>query len=224
MAGVANKVGLVAIAKAAELLTEAGDPVSRAGLSQYCRDHGLKGEKSGRAVLVDFEEVQEHRRLNFTREVMSGRKVEAVAPPAPVAEVVQIPPKDDPQRGLKQVQLRQALREEAIAEGRLAEIAEVDAGAAEAVAELRAAFVAARAQIAEELAAELGLAPDKVRVLRAGLKRYDRVGQERFATRMGRALATGNETTGEAVARLKELTAHSVRIRAKGQTARFAVG
>lgn len=217
----AAPIGLVSVVRCAELLTAAGDKIERSALSRYCDVHGLKGARDGRSVLVDFEAVQAHRAANYQREVMAGG---VALPPAPTpvasaaieaqpAPVAQIPPRDDPQRGLKAVQLRRELREEAQEEGRLTETAEVDAGAAEAIVEMRSSFAAVRADLAERMAAELGVPPEKVRTLRAWLKRYDRVGQERFAARMARALSEGNESQGEARDRLMTLAGHAIRLR-----------
>jgi hypothetical protein len=212
--------GHVSVTRCAALLTEAGDKIDRSALSRYCDTHGLKLPKVGKEVLVDFEAVQAHRSANYTRQVMSGgvEVPEATSPaPAAAAQVVPIPTAADPARELKQLQLRREQREEALAEGNLTTVAEVDAGAAEAIVEMRAAFAAARATEAEKLAAELGVPPEKVRIIRAGLKRYDRVGQDRFATRIAKALAEGNEGAGPALDRLNALAAHALRLRAVRQ-------
>ncbi|MCY1649086.1 hypothetical protein OVA11_19100 [Caulobacter sp. SL161] len=214
-------IGRVSVARAAELLTAAGDVIERSALSRYCDAHSLKLGKVGREVMVDFEAVRDHRKNNYTRSVMSGEALHSVpateaAPPTPnpTSAARDEPVKLDEHRQLKAVQLRRELREEAAEEGKLTDVAEVDAGAAEAIVEMRAAFVEVRADFAERLAAELGLPSEKVRTLRAALKRYDRVGQDRFATRIGKALAAGNESTGEALDRLMTLAAHAVRLRA----------
>lgn len=216
-------VGLVSVARCAELLTAAGDSIERSALSRYCDKHGLKQGRA-KGTRVDFETVRAHRAANYTREVMSGRPV-AATPASPsaqaleapaAAQVVRIPERDDPARGLKEIQLRAAQREEAEAEGRLTHVAEVDAGAAEAIVEMRAAFAESRGPSAEHLAAELGLPPEKVRVLRAALRRYDRVGQERFAARIARALQDVNrEGPDEAQTRLARLAAMAVRLRGR---------
>lgn len=209
--------GHVSVARCAALLSEAGDKIDRSALSRYCDTHALKLGKVGKEVIVDFEAVQAHRAANYTREVMSGGvTIQAPQSPAaapPSATVTQIPAADDPSRELKRIQVRREMRDEAQAEGALTTVAEVDAGVAEAIVEMRSAFAAARASEAERLAAELGVPPEKVRVLRAGLKRYDRIGQDRFATRIARTLAMTNEGAGEALDRLVALAAHSVRLR-----------
>lgn len=198
--------GQVSVARCAVLLTEAGDKIDRSALSRYCDTHALKLGRQGKEVRVDFEAVQAHRAANYTREVMSGAPIAA-------ASVTPIPPADDPARELKRLQVRRELRDEAASEGQLTSVAEVDAGAAEAIVEMRAAFAAERANAAERLAAELGAPPEKVRLIRAHLKRYDRAGQERFATRIAKALIDGNETAGEALDRLTLLAANAVRLR-----------
>lgn len=228
-------IGLVSLARCAELLTLAGDKIDRSALSRYCDTHALKGPKVGREVHVDFEAVRAHRVANYQRQVMAGgRELPATAvatlalpmapaavaepepaPVQPVATVAQIPARDDPARQLKELELRRRQREEALEEGHLTDVAEVDAGLAESVVTMRAAFAEVRADFAEALAAQLGLPPEKVRVLRAGLKRYDRVGQERFADRLAKVLQDANETGSEAEARLTQLAAHAVRLRGR---------
>lgn len=230
-------IGPVSIARCAELLTEGGDRIDRSALSRYCDTHGLKLPKQGKIVPVDFETVRDHRVKNYTRELQSGQPI---PPPAPVAQprLALVEPAAEPapaamsanavvasmpeHRGLKAVQLRQALRDEAIAEGLLTRTDQVDAGAAEAIVEMRAAFAAVRPDLAERLAAELGLSPEKVRVLRSGLKRYDRLGQERFAKRIAQALRDGNESEGEAADRLRTLTWVAGKLRSVSNRA-FAV-
>lgn len=211
-----QKVGVVSIAECAKLLTEAGDKIDRSALSRYCDTHGLKLEKVGKAQPVDFEAVKAHRAGNYQREVMSGQQLPLAPAPAPVApapSVNAIVASMEEHRGLKAVKLRRELREEAEEEGRLTPTDQVDAGAAEAIVEMRAAFAAVRADHAERLAAELQLPPEKVRILRAGLKRYERIGQERFVKRIAKALRSGNESEGEALARLMNLTWVANRLR-----------
>jgi len=223
---------VVSVARCAELLTAAGDKIDRSALSRYCDTHGLKLGKVGREVQVDFNVVKAHRASNYTREVMSGAALNAApeAEPPPVqAEMAMIAPSPAPaaraqspteqianmaeHRGLKAVQLRNALRDEAKAEGLLTIVAEVEAGLAEAIVEMRSAFAHANEDHAELIAAELALPPEKVRTLRAALKRFARVGQERFAGRMVKALKSGHEQEGAASERLRKLTAHAVRLR-----------
>ncbi len=214
--------GNVSVARCAELLSANGDKIERSALSRYCDTHGLKLGKQGREVLVNYEAVQKHRAANYTREIMSGHPlasggadlVERAQSPIP-APVAQIPARDDPARELKAAQLRQTLREEALALGELTLTAEVDAGMADAIAELRSAFAAELHDQAELLAAELRLPPEQVRQLRAGLKRYARIGQSRFAAGMVRLIAAAREPEGAARARLAELTALAVRQRAR---------
>lgn len=221
-----DTIGPVSVARCAELLTAKGDKIDRSALSRYCDAHGLKGEKIGREVKVDYETVAAHRAANFTREVMSGAAIEAtIVPAAPVAAptlVAQVAPPMSPtaqianmseHRGLKAVQLRRELREEAHEEGLLTVVAEVDAGVAEAIVEMRAAFAHANEDCSERLAAELNLPPERVRALRAAFKRFAQIGQERFATRMAKTLAAGNEPVGDAIDRLKALSAYAVRLR-----------
>lgn len=210
----------VSVSRCAEMLAAAGDVIDRSALSRYCDTHGLKLGRVGKEVMVDYEAVRAHRADNYQRQVMSGgvelppaNPVREMAPPAPLATVTAIPERSDPARELKQLELRRRQREEAIEEGQLTGVAEIDAGAAEAIVEMRSAFAAARADFAERLGAELGIQPEKVRVLRAGLKRFERAGQTRFAERMARTLAAVNEAPSQALDRLNVLAGHAMRLR-----------
>lgn len=229
-------VGAVSVARCAELLTAAGDKIDRSALSRYCDAHSLKLGKQGREVMVDFETVQKHRADNYTRSVMAGDlaapPITVAPPPASLLELAagaerpavvsrdEGPVPLDAHRRLKEVQLRRELRDEAIEEGQLADVSEIDAGAAEAIVEMRASFAEARGEFAERLAADLGVPPERVRFIRAALKRYDRIGQERFATRLGKALAEANETAEEGLGRLMALAAYAVRLRADRKASR----
>lgn len=199
---------LVSISRCAELLAQAGDVIDRSALSRYCDQHNLKRERAGRQTLVDFEEVRAHRAASYTREVMSGR---AVAPTEPhLATVTPIDP-------AKRRAAAQAQKEELdLAErlGELTAIAEVDAGAAQAITDLRSAFQSVLHDQSEQLAAELALPPERIRQLRAGLTRFARVGQQRFAAALAGSLAAANEPSSAAHARLIHLAAIAARLRA----------
>lgn len=204
-APVSGAGGLVSIARCAAMLAEAGDRIERSALSRYCDTHGLKRGRQGRETLVDFGEVREHRANSYSREVMSGRPV---APAAPVIDM-------DPARRIKAAQATQAELDLARDMGEITDIAEVDAGAADAIVAMRAAFAEAGHVEAERLAAELRVPPEQVRVIRAAMKRFARHGQERFAQRMSRALAAANEPADAAHGRLMTLAAHALRLRAE---------
>lgn len=201
----------VSVSRCAEMLTELGDVIGRPALSRYCDTHGLKVGKVGRDVMVDFETVRDHRKVNYQREVMGGAAPEPAAQPEP--KVVNIPPRDDPARQLKELALKRERREDAVEEGLLASVAEMDAGAALAIVEMRAAFAEKSDSVSRALAGELGLPPEKLRTLRAGLKRYARLGQEVFAERMARTLAMVNEPQAEALDRLAALAIQAARLR-----------
>lgn len=218
-------IGRVSISRCAELLTAAGDRIDRSALSRYCDAHGLKLPKVGREVMVDFEAVRTHRAENFQREVMSGQPVPAAVLPMPA--VTPEPPQPQQlspmaqiasmteHRELKAIAVRAALRAEAKEEELLTETAEAEAGAAEAIVEMRTAFAATRTDLAEVMVARLGLKPEHVRPVRDFLKQYDRKGQHRFAEAMARLLKQGNDESGEALERLQTLAAVSMRMRAR---------
>lgn len=209
--------GRVSISKCAVLLTAAGDRIDRSALSRYCDAHGLKLAQLGKAVLVDFASVRAHRAENLQREVMSGQAVPSpqAAPVLAAASANQVVSSMPEHRELKAVALRHALREEAKEEGLLTETAEAEAGAAEAIVQMRSAFAAERTVLAEKMVARLGLKPEHVRPIRDFLRQYDRLGQTRFAQVMAKALADGNEETSEAHLRLTALAAASMRLRAR---------
>lgn len=199
---------LVSVSECARMLCLAGDQVTQSALSRYCDLHSLKLHKSGRSVLVDFESVRRHRAENYTRAVMSGRPGADLAPvpdPGP-----QLP---DPSRELKRIQVRRELRDEAVAEGKLTPVHEVEAGIADAVVSLRSAFAAERPSAAERLAAALAIPPEKIRLIRAAFKDFERLGQARFSGELLKLVPVAGETSGETADRLTALSEMSLRLR-----------
>lgn len=73
---------LISLRKCATRLTESGDPIKNPALGRYVKKHGLsRGTGPRRAVLVDFAEVSQHRKDNFTREwAAQGNKKSNPAP------------------------------------------------------------------------------------------------------------------------------------------------
>lgn len=129
---------LVTIAKAAELLTKAGDPITAPNVSRYVERWGesIWSEKRGRTRMVDLAELIEHRRTNVqVADKQSARGVELAPSPVIPAAVVPPPPAPvatpedapddcaDPEslgelnRALKQLELRKRKREEDLADG-----------------------------------------------------------------------------------------------------------
>lgn len=215
-----QRIGPVSLARCAELLTAAGDKIDRSALSRYTDRHSLKLPRQGKEQLVDFETVQAHRSENYTREVQSGTPVPVVAAaaqpaPAPGGSMTQQVLQLSEHRELKAIQVRRELREEAKEEGLLTEVAEVEAGAADAIVALRTAFAADRGALAETIVARFGLKPEDVRPMRDILRRYDRKGQEAFAGAMAKLLVEGYEETGDTLERLQLLAAVSIRMRAR---------
>jgi hypothetical protein len=171
----------ISIAEAARRLTEAGDRISRPGLSIYLSQHaeaGLFVEEAGRRV-VDFERLVAHRAENI--------RIRAKPSPSPAA--------DDPRPAAKAPSVRfsgtQAdgaarkamadaeLRELDLAErrGELVAASEVDRAGREAIALMQAAFEHAIESDAASLSVKYGL---DERIARIALKSFMRRGLDEF--------------------------------------------
>lgn len=127
---------LVTIAKAAELLAKAGDPITAPNVSRYVERWGeaIWSEKRGRTRMVDLAELIEHRRTNVqVADKQAARGVELAPQPAaalvPAVPAPAAPPEDAPEdgadpeslgelnRALKVLELRKRKREEDLADG-----------------------------------------------------------------------------------------------------------
>lgn len=66
MQPMAPPIGMVPLARAAQLLSGSGDPIHPSNLSRYLeRWPGIPNEKRGKVRMVDFEKLAEHRRTNI---------------------------------------------------------------------------------------------------------------------------------------------------------------
>lgn len=162
----ARKPGWVTVAAAAAELTRAGDTIDASNVSRYlARNPDIPQEKEGKFRFVDLAALKAHRSSSlFVADKRQAREIDAVGPVrTPVA-----PPTDDAgdQRGaqssssplqttnfeLKQIELRRARREEAIEEGSLIPIGDLQA----VVTAAMGAFTAELARQEQALTAKLG--------------------------------------------------------------------
>jgi hypothetical protein len=216
----------VSISVCADRLTELGDVVERSSLSRYCDDHGLKlGKKPGvRGVAVDFDQVRRHRAENYTREIMTGGVAVPPAdapaapdpkPQAPVAPQAPAPVADlDPARREKAAKAEKAELELARAKGELAEISDIDAGLADALANLRQLAQTSAKQAATETAAEIGVPPDQIRALTIRFKSFYRDLEAKFIGDMAALTAEAREPRSRAIRRLDILAGEAAKLRA----------
>ncbi|MGY6663376.1 MAG: hypothetical protein ACXIVO_13760 [Glycocaulis sp.] len=228
----------VSLTDAARLLTAEGDRADRSTLSRYCDQHGIEKRRQGRTAFVDLNALRQHRRENYTREVMSGRALPpelpqqpptsrqisapasashaAPLPASPSAEVRDL----DPARREKAAKASMAELELAQRLGQLVLIAEVDAGMADAVAGLRQTANALVRQAAQEMVAELGVSADQVRPVQILLKRFARRMEARFIEGCAQLTGEVREPRSAANARLAELAALSLELRGDAESAK----
>jgi hypothetical protein len=221
----ADQSNWVSLAEAARILTAEGDRADRTTLSRYCDNHGLEKRRQGRAALIDLNALRVHRRENYTREVMSGRTLEPSGPaqqqaqttaqPAPAAadNTLRLPDAQDPARREKAAKAEMAELSLAERQGKLVLITEVDAGMAEAIAEIRSIAMTEARQTAKEMTADLGLTSDQVRVLQVSLKRFARKIESGFITRCAELTGEVREPKSAARKRLETLTIKAMALR-----------
>lgn len=175
--------GLVNLTRAAELLTEAGDVVTRSTLSRYVNQHeDALTPTRGHQTLVDFEALQRHRSENIF-----------LAPSKRSAEEIAAASRSEEAAGNLRAQRR--LRELDLAERErlLTPRREVKEAAVVAVSALRNAFSLSLAETAEMIAATTGC---EARLIRPHLRSFERKGLEAFI----RTLIDHGLTTEEEVA------------------------
>ncbi|CAK9078252.1 Uncharacterized protein SCF082_LOCUS48625 [Durusdinium trenchii] len=231
----ADRPDLVSISDCADRLNKLGDPITRSGLSRYCKDHDLKrGKVKGiRGEAVDFDEVRKHRLGNFQREVMSGGvQIEEPliergdapiddVPPAAAEKPAQDPAKQkpgdvvsmDPHRREKNAKAELAELNLAKAKGELALISDIDAGLADAIANVRQLAVAQAKAAAHTAARELGLPPDQIRALQVSFKKFYRDLESRLIDDMAGLTAEAREPRSAARHRLDRLSDMATKIR-----------
>ena len=219
---------LVSIAECARRLAKIGDPVERSALSRYCDSHNLKIGSGSRPKVV-FEDVVKAR-SSYQREVMSGRPgpdlTASPQNPAPIrAENTNIADpadqmlhRNDPSRRKKAAEADKAEIELAKTRGELVAMAEVDAGMADAIAQMRQSLEAGLSDSADQLAAELRLPPEDARTIKTHMKAFVREAQAKFSgacAEVSRDLTADArpETVRSARRRLRELAARAQMMR-----------
>jgi hypothetical protein len=162
---------LVDITTAAALFTRAGKPVDRTNLGRFIATRNFPVKQDGRRRIVNAKDLFEAYTTDFSRQVMAGESGRSTAPAA------------KPNPKMREAELKAQSLELDLAERlrRVVPADEVAAALAEAIAQLRAAHAQATVDQADMLLQELGLPAHKLAVLRNGLKRFGRVGQEKFA-------------------------------------------
>lgn len=175
--------GLVNLTRAADLLTESGDAVTRSTLSRYINQHeDALAPTRGRETLVDFEALQRHRSENI---FLSGTK-RSVEDLAAASRSEEAAGNLRAQRRLRELDLGER---EKVLTPRL----EVEEAAVVAVSSLKNAFSLALAETAEVIAATVGC---EARLIRPHLRSFERKGLEAFI----RTLIDHGLTTEEEVA------------------------
>ncbi|TBW33366.1 hypothetical protein EYW49_20620 [Siculibacillus lacustris] len=159
--------GTVSLTRAAELLTEAGDPVTRSTLSRYVKQHGdaLAPSTVGRETVVDYEDLAAHRAEN----------IRLAAKPAPTQKADSS--RSEEAAGNLRAQRRLRELELGEREGHLTLRREVEEAAVVAVSSLRNAFSLAVADTSEAIAATVGV---EARLIRPHLRAFERKGLEAF--------------------------------------------
>lgn len=224
------------IAAAARALSAEGDEITRQGLSKYCATHGLT-RQTPRGVRVSLAAVRQHRQQNYQREVMSGGvqlAPPASAPAAPANDaapllppatsrpaqgggagnVIDLAEAADPSRRLKQLQVEEQELDLAKMRGEVVLADEVTAGVTDIVVMLRQSMFQAIPGAAKELAAELSLAGEDERQIRAAMKAMAREILTAFVASAARANAElSGESASETRARINALAVAAARMR-----------
>lgn len=210
---------LMTLAACARALADKGDEISRQGLSQYCDDHKLK-ISTPNGPRVSFSAVRNHRLQNYDREIMTGgKRLEAdpqrvilPANDAPEAPADAAPSGSNvfdisPAQRLKELQVEKAEMENAKLCGDLVLIDEVTAGVADAVVQFRQQLFQAVPDAAQVLSAELGLAGEEERAVRAAMKNMVRDGLKGLVSAVASSnAALTNESANEVQGRIGRLT------------------
>lgn len=155
--------GWVTVAAAAAALTEAGDPIDASNVSRYlARNRDVPSEKQGKYRLVDLEKLKAHRRTSvYVADKREARELEPMRPafaPSATADDDDEPvgrPNSALAAGkleLQQLDLRKRRREEAVEEGRLVPVEELQT----VVAAMMGAFVGELARQEQHLVAKFG--------------------------------------------------------------------
>lgn len=163
--------GTVNLTRAAELLTDAGDPVTRSTLSRYVKNHAdaLNPTIESGQTFVDYEALAAHRRENIRLDLSdkSSISLERSEESNRADEVA------------RNVRAQRLSRELDLAERvkLLIPRREVEEAAIAAVTSMRNALALAQTEIAEQIGAAVGCEP---RLIRPHLRAFERVALETF--------------------------------------------
>jgi len=154
---------LVSITEAAKRLSEPGNKLTRSSLSRYVTRYAdaLSPVKQGRTTKIDFDVLEQHRRENVN--------VEEAAAPAPASPAADIEMSARRRKASAEAELKELDLEQRL--GTVCPVSEVRGAAREAVSILTSKEGQVVAELAEVMAAKLGVdAP----VLRPHLKEMAR--------------------------------------------------
>lgn len=176
------------------MFTAAGHPINQSSLSRWIADRAFPVTQRGKAKQVDPNALFELWANDFSRLNMSGQgtTIAALAPSRTAPDSAggrSSPPAganlpSNPKLRAAELDVQNRELDLAMRLGRAVPAEEMVTANAVAVAELRAAFSQAVQEEADRLLAELHLPAQRRGDVRAALKRFARVGQEKFARRL----------------------------------------
>jgi hypothetical protein len=164
---------MVTVAKAAELLTAAGDKITAPNVSRYLDRHPtIRSEKQGRTRQVDIVALATHRQTSvLVADKQSDRGITPapITASAPVAAPLDMPaeplPLDDDAEtlsevnlALRRIELRRKTREEDLAAGRLVQSSEVLTLISTVLTTVNESMARQEASIAQEFGREISTA------------------------------------------------------------------
>ncbi|TWD54533.1 hypothetical protein FB480_103445 [Agrobacterium vitis] len=162
--------GLVNLSRAAELLTEAGDSVSRSSLSRYVKKYAdaLLPTEDGGKTFVNFEDLAKHRRQNIRLDL--GAEAPTQRPSINSNRADEAALNTRAQRLMREIELGKELK-------LLVPRAEVEEAARASVMAMRNALSMALNDTAEAIAATAGV---DGRLIRPHLRAFERKALETF--------------------------------------------
>lgn len=205
------------LADAARFFTELGYPIDRTNLSRFVSKRNFAREQGK----VDPNALFDAWHNDHTRKTMAGQTGGAPRPPPPPGPTqAQQPPAPafsgpdaDPRRELHRLQTQKLRMEMEQAAGKLVAVEEVAAAAAEAVAEYRAAFAEGLNDAANTLLKQLGQPAHRLPLVKAALKAFANLGQEKFAAKFIALMDDSTPADTTSRARLDMLVAYDLDLR-----------
>ena len=209
------------LADAARLFTELGFPIDRSNLSRFVSNRNFAREQGK----VDPNALFDVWHNDHTRRTMAGQTGGAPRPPPPPAPSAAaqpawqppappfLGPDADPRRELHRLQTQKLRMEMETAAGKLVPVEEVAAAAAAAVAEYRAAFAESLNDAANSLLKQLGQPAHRLPAVKAALKAFANLGQEKFAAKFAALLDESTPADTTSRARIDILVAYDLELR-----------